>query len=254
MNYFYGPVVSRRLGISLGVDLFPEKTCSFDCLYCQLGRSKIRYAQRVSRVNLGELKKELAQIIRKNPRIEFITFSGSGEPTLHRNLDKIIRAVKEITRNKYRICLITNSSLLYRKSVRDELKELDVIVPSLDAADLKTFRKINNPVKGFSLTKVIQGLIKLRKEFKGEIWLEVMLVKGINDSLSQARKLKKIIEKIAPDKVQLNLPVRPAAVKLALPDLQRLNQIKQIIGTEAEVVSDFYDGKKEFNAAGARIR
>jgi len=254
MSYFYGPVDSRRLGKSLGLNLFPEKTCSFDCIYCQLGRTKVRYARRVSRVNLKKVKKELAQIIRKKPHLDFITISGCGEPTLHRNLDKIIRTVKEVTRNKYRLCLITNSSLLYRKKVRDELKGLDVIVPSLDAADVKTFRKINNPLKGFSLTRIVHGLIKLRKEFRGEIWLEVMLVKGINDSLHHARKLKKLIEEIKPDKVQLNLPVRPAAVKITLPGYKRLSQIKRIIGRKAEIVLDFYDGKKEFNAAGARIR
>ncbi|MBU1113347.1 MAG: radical SAM protein [Candidatus Omnitrophica bacterium] len=254
MGYFYGPVASRRLGKSLGLDLFSEKTCSFDCVYCQLGRSKTRYSQRVSRVNLIKLKKELAQIISKKPRIDFITFSGSGEPTLHENLDQIIKAIKKVSGNKYRLCLITNSSLLYRKKVREELKGFDLIVPSLDAVDAKTFRKINHPLKGVSLTKIIQGLIKLRKEFKGEIWLEVMLVRGINDSLSQAKKLKKIIAKIKPDKVQLNLPVRPGKRKFKLTDPERLAQIKRVIGKDIEIVSDYYDGKKEFKASGARIR
>jgi len=248
MSYFYGPVSSRRLGRSLGLDLFPEKTCSFDCVYCQLGRSKIRYRQRISRVNLEKLKKELAQIVGKNPRLNFITFSGSGEPTLHKGLDKIVKAVKAVSGNKYRLCLITNSSLLYRQKVRKELRGFDLIVPSLDAFDVKVFQKINRPLRGVVLSKTIQGLIKLRKEFEGEIWLEVMLVKGVNDSLSQAKKLKKLIEKIKPDKVQLNLPVRLSAGKVKLPSRKRLNQIKEIIGPQAEIVSDFYDGRKKFGA------
>lgn len=248
MSYFYGPVYSRRLGFSLGVDLFPEKTCSFDCVYCQLGPGKKKLIRRVSGVNIPELKQELKAIVSKKPRIDFITISGSGEPTLHKNLDKIIKAIKAVSRGKYPLCVITNSSLLYRNKVREELKPADVIIPSLDAITLKTFRNINKPHVGINPKKLLGGLIKLRREFKGKIWLEVMLVKGVNDSLSEAKKFREIIKRINPDKLQLNLPVRPSARGAKLPSPKRLKQIGKIIGSKVEVVSSFYDGRKKFTA------
>ncbi|MCF7907906.1 MAG: radical SAM protein [Candidatus Omnitrophica bacterium] len=252
MTYFYGPVFSRRLGFSLGVDLFPRKTCSFDCIYCQLGRNTKKVTRRISCVELAKLKQELKTIIKKKLRIDFITISGSGEPTLHKDLNKIIKVIKTTTNNKYSVCVITNSSLLYRKDVRKELRAADVIIPSLDAASAKVFHKINKPYKGADLNKLSQGIVKLSQEFKGQIWLEVMLVKGINDNLSEIKKLKKIIEKISPSRVQLNLPVRPAAVKVNLPSAKKLVQIRKIIGFDAEVVSDVYDGRKEFTASTSR--
>jgi len=248
MTYFYGPVYSRRLGFSLGVDLFPKKTCSFDCVYCQLGPGKEKLTRRISSVDLSQLKQELKAIIRKKPRIDFITISGSGEPTLHKNLDKIIKAIKVVSRGKYPVCVITNSSLLYRKKVREELGRADLIIPSLDAATPKTFRKINRPSAELGLKKVLGGLVKLAKQFKGEIWLELMLVKGVNDSLAEAKKFKEIIKRINPDKLQFNLPVRPATTKLELPSSKKLEQIKKIIGFDAEVVSKAYDGRKQFTA------
>jgi len=239
MRYFYGPVPSRRLGFSLGVDLLPRKICSFNCLYCQLGQTKKKTARRFSYIKFSKLKKDLKTIIKKHPKIDYITISGSGEPTLHKDLDKIIIAIKKTTQNKYPVAVITNSSLLYRKRVREELKKADLIVPSLDAATAKTFSKINRPFKGIILNKVISGLIQLRKEFKGKIWLEIMLVAGINDSKKEAKKFKEIIDKINPDQVQINLPVRPAAVKISIPSQERINDIKKILGKKLKVVAKF---------------
>lgn len=248
MNYFYGPVSSRRLGLSLGVDLMPKKLCTFGCLYCQLGETIKKTQRRFSWVDLNQFKKELKRIIKARPKIDYITISGAGEPTLHKGLDKIIKAIKVTTGNRYQVCLITNSSLLYRPGVRKEILGVDLIIPSLDAGCEETFRKINRPDKGITLRKVISGLRALHQEFKGKIWLEVMLVKGVNDSIAEAEKIKEIVKDLRPDKVQLNLPVRPSAIKLKLPDVDRLSRIKQIIGSVAEVVSDFYDGRKQFMA------
>jgi len=238
-NYFYGPVPSRRLGFSLGVDLLPSKTCSFNCLYCQLGLSKKKTMRRFSFIKLSEFRKELKEVIEKNPKIDYITIAGSGEPTLHKDLDKIIALIKEVTKSKYKIAVFTNSSLLYRKKVRDELREADLIVPSLDAATDKTFLKINRPLKGITLKRIISSLIQLRKEFKGKIWLEIMLVSKINDSKEEIDKFKEIISKINPDKIQLNIPIRPAGVELSIPSPKKIKTIERVLGKTSKGVVKF---------------
>ncbi len=255
-NYFYGPVPSRRLGFSLGVDLFPKKTCSFDCLYCQLGQSSKKTIRRFSFIKFPKFKRDLREIIKKNSKIDYITISGSGEPTLHKDLDKIIAAIKRVTKNKYPVAVITNSSLLYRKKVRRELLKADLIVPSLDAATAKTFSKLNRPHKRVVLKKIVEGLIRLRREFKGKIWLEIMLVAGINDNKEEIKKLKQVISKINPDKIQLNLPIRPAGVMVSLPSLKKVESIKKALAKNAEVVTKFSlkeRGNKSYEDLGRDI-
>jgi wyosine [tRNA(Phe)-imidazoG37] synthetase (radical SAM superfamily) len=248
MNYFYGPVLSRRLGFSLGVNLLPRKVCPFDCIYCQLGPTGKKSIRRCSWVNLLKFKKELAEIIKKHPKIDYITISGCGEPTLHKNLGRIISCIKEVTRNKYPVCVITNSSLLDKKELRKELSRVDLIIPSLDAVSPHLFDKIDRPHKAIKLNKIISGLIKLRKEFKGKIWLEIMLIGNLNDTSAEARKLKKVIAKINPDKVQLNLPVRPSGSRISFPQYQKIKAIKKIIGPKAEIISSFYkETQKNFS-------
>ncbi|MFA5304594.1 MAG: radical SAM protein [Candidatus Omnitrophota bacterium] len=248
MSYFYGPVPSRRLGFSLGVNLTPKKFCTLDCIYCQLRKTTKKTVKRFFYVDLIEFKKELTKIINNNPKIDYISISGSGEPTLHKRLDKIIDTIKETTNNEYRVCVITNSSLLYKKEVRNELSGADLIIPSLDAATNKSFSRIDKPHKQITLKKVVDGLINLRKEFKGKIWLEIMLLGGINDSLAEAKKFKILVAKIKPDKVQLNLPVRPAGINITLPDYKRIKEIKKIIGKRCEIVLSFYkDAQKKFS-------
>jgi len=245
MGYFYGPVLSRRLGFSLGVDLVPKKTCSFNCIYCQLGQTTRKSIRRFSYIDLNKLKKELKEIIKQNPKIDYITISGSGEPTLHKNLDKIIGLIKKVTKNKFPVCVITNSSLLYKKAVRRELKKADLLIPSLDAVTPQIFHKINRPSKEITIEKIIKGLIELRREFKGKIWLEIMLVAHLNDTLNEAKKIKAITEKINPDKIQLNLPVRPGGIILSLPPPKRLKAIKKIIGKNVNIISSFHKRRQK---------
>jgi wyosine [tRNA(Phe)-imidazoG37] synthetase (radical SAM superfamily) len=248
MNYFYGPVPSRRLGFSLGVSLTPRKFCTFDCIYCQLGKTTKKTTKRFFYVDIVEFKKELTRIINSNPRIDYISISGSGEPTLHKRLDKIIDVIKETTNNKYPVCVITNSSLLYKKEVREEFKKADLIIPSLDSATKRSFCRIDRPHRQITFQKIINGLIALRKEFKGKIWLEIMLLGGINDSLEEAEEFRKLVTRINPDKVQLNLPVRPSGSKVVLPDYERVEKIKKIIGKKCEIVSSFYkEAQKKFS-------
>jgi wyosine [tRNA(Phe)-imidazoG37] synthetase (radical SAM superfamily) len=244
MEYFYGPVPSRRLGFSLGVDLTPKKTCSFNCIYCQL---QIVAKPRIKRsffIDLQKFKDEFRSVLSKNPKIDYITLSGSGEPTLHKDLGKIIKTIKEISDYQYPVAVITNASLLQRKKVRDELKEADLIIPSLDAPTAEIFKKINRPHPKINFYKIKKGCIKLRREFKGKIWLEIMLIKGVNDSLDSAHKFRKVIKRIKPDRVQLNLPVRPSAEEDLVPDLKQVERIIEIIGQDIEVVAAFPKNRK----------
>lgn len=235
MQYFYGPVYSRRLGNSLGVSLFPVKNCTFDCIYCQVGkRRKVKF-KRSGSINFFQFKKEFSLILSENKEIDYITISGIGEPTLHKDLGRVIRVIKKVSKNRYPVCVITNASLLYRKKVRRELQYADLVIPSLDAVDSKIFKKINRPHPRIKLKKIIEGLRKLRKEFKNDIWLEIMVIGKINDSMEQAQIFKKIIELVQPDKVQINLPVRPSAEKVLFPSTEKINKIKRIIGKDAEI-------------------
>ena len=238
LSHVYGPVPSRRLGYSLGVDILPFKTCSFDCIYCQLGRTPRRALRRAkyfaSQGILAQVKKALAS----GRKIDHITFSGSGEPTLNRDIGTLIREIKRMT--DIPVAVLTNSSMLFRKSVRQALLAADLVVSSLDAAAAAAFRKVNRPDPLLRLENIIEGLEKFRREFRGQIWLEVMLVKGINDSPADLQALKKAVAKIKPDRVQLNTVARPPAEKWARPlSRKELDDVRDQLGGRAEVVADF---------------
>jgi len=233
MKYVYGPIKSRRLGLSLGVSLTPYKVCSFDCIYCQLGKTTQRTNQRKEYVNieeiLGEIKSWLADNSAKAGELKFITFSGAGEPTLNTHIGSLIAGIKEITDTP--VAVLTNSSHLSDPQVRQAISNASLIVPSLDAATQDVFEKIDQPEKGIRVCDIIDGLIALRKEFRGEIWLEIMLIKGLNDSPEYIKKLKEVIERIKPDKVQLNSPVRKTLQQdVCGVDEVTLKEIRRILG------------------------
>jgi wyosine [tRNA(Phe)-imidazoG37] synthetase (radical SAM superfamily) len=237
-HYVYGPVPSRRLGFSLGVDILPYKTCSFDCVYCQLGRTPKKTYRRGNFFSAEDILSQIKKVIAAGRKLDYITFSGSGEPTLNTEIGKLIRQIKKTT--SIPVAVLTNSSLLPQKSVRQALLAADLVVPSLDAATADAFRKVNRPHPSLRLKKIIEGLEKFRGEFKGKIWLEIMLVKGINDSPSDIKALKKAIVRIKPDKIQLNTVVRPPAEKWVRPvSRKELEDIKNKLGGRAEVVVDF---------------
>lgn len=238
MKYIYGPVQSRRLGLSLGVSLTAHKTCNFDCVYCQLGQAREKSFERKDYVRveeiIGELESWFIQNPQKSKQLNFITLSGMGEPTLNNKIGLIIDKIRKIS--SVNIAVITNSSLLSNPLVRIAITGVDLIVPSLDAVDDVIFRKIDRPQESIRLEDIINGLINLRKEFRGLIWLEVMLVKGMNDSPGHIGKLKEVIGKINPDKIQLNSPVRATAERGVEPvDKDRLEEIKEILGKKCEV-------------------
>jgi wyosine [tRNA(Phe)-imidazoG37] synthetase (radical SAM superfamily) len=241
-KYLFGPVPSRRLGISLGIDLVPYKTCTLNCVYCECGRTTDLTIQRKEYVPTAAILSELDHYLRDGPELDYITFSGSGEPTLHSGLREIIDFLK--TRYpKYRIAVLTNGTLLYDKKTRSEIMGADLIIPSLDAASEVAFKKINRPQKGLSLGRILSGLADLRKEFSGEIWLEVFIVPGLNDNEDELGLMKEAIDKIKPDKVQLNTLDRPGTEDWVMPEpKERMEEIASRLG--AEVIADFKSRKK----------
>ncbi|UCC38395.1 MAG: radical SAM protein [Candidatus Aminicenantes bacterium] len=234
----YGPVPSRRLGYSLGVDIISFKECTFDCIYCQLGPTTQKTIRRKKYFSSKEILSEIKEKLASGQRIDYITFSGSGEPSLNLNLGKLIGEIKKIT--NIPVAVLSNGSLLSRKSVRKDLLAADLVVPSLDAAAQETFAKTNRAHSSLKLDEIIGGFERFRQEFKGSIWLEIMLVKGVNDSLSHLRRLKEAIVKIKPDKIHLNTVVRPPAEKFARPlSLNELEKIKKIFGKNSEIIAEF---------------
>ena len=207
-KHLFGPVPSRRLGMSLGVDLVPKKVCSLNCVYCEVGRTTTLTIDRKEYIKYNEVIDELTNYFNNNPDPDYITFSGYGEPTLNIRIGDIIQFIKQ-NKPGIPIAILTNGTLLYDKKVREELMDADVVLPSLDAATEKVFLKINRPPKTLTLDKYIQGLITFRKEFKGKIWLEIFILPEYNDNEKELIALKKAIVKINPDSVQLNTLDRP---------------------------------------------
>ncbi|MCX7727290.1 MAG: radical SAM protein [Chitinispirillaceae bacterium] len=220
-TYIFGPVLSRRLGRSLGVDMIPLKTCNCNCVYCECGAATPIADIRKEYVSSEKIIKELDEFLRKNPQIDYVTFGGSGEPTLNSGLGKVIRFVKD-NFPLYKTALLTNSTLLYLSEVREEIAPVDLVLPSLDAVSEENFRKINRPHYSVDVNKIIEGLIKFSYEYKGKIWIEVFIVPGINDTDEELKILKETLLKIRLDRVQLNSLDRPGAcswVKPAEPQL-----------------------------------
>lgn len=240
--HIYGPVPSRRLGFSLGIDIIPFKTCSFNCIYCQLGPTSKKTIKRKEYFPSSVILSQIKKVLNSGQRIDYITFSGSGEPTLNSAIGTLIREIKKIT--SIPVAVLTNSSLFTLKSVRKALRASDLVVPSLDAATQEIFAKINRPYPSLKIKKIIEGLKEFRCEFKGSLWLEIMLVKGVNDSPPHIKKLKEAISEISPDKVQLNTVIRPPAENFALPlNPKDLDRIKNILGEKCEIIAEF--DKKE---------
>ncbi len=208
-KHIFGPVPSRRLGISLGIDIIPFKTCTLDCLYCECGRTTTHTAERRSFFPPEDLIKEFRDRIDEKTHLDYITFSGSGEPTLNSDIGYLIKEMKKITH--FPVAVLTNGTLLYRPDVQEDLMDADLVLPSLDAASEEVFQKINRPVEGIHAKMVIEGLISFNRKYNGEMWLEVFISGGINDSAVELKKIREIIEKIDPARVQLNSLDRPPA-------------------------------------------
>lgn len=208
-KYVYGPVPSRRMGLSIGVSPIPEQTCNYSCIYCQLGRTRNMTNKREMFFDLKAILDEFKVYIKENINHDVVTIVGEGEPTLYKGLGDIIIGLKTLTTKP--IAVITNGGLMYDKDVRNELLNADIVLPSLDAADEETFRKINRPLGSIKYNNMLEGLIEFSHEYKGQLWLETMIIQGINDKESDFMKMKEIIKKIKHQKLYINSPVRPPA-------------------------------------------
>jgi len=247
-RFVYGPVASRRLGFSLGVDIIPFKTCSLDCVYCQLGSAGRTTTRRGSWFPPEEILGQIKAAVDSGQRIDVITFSGSGEPTLSRDIGRLIRAVKRMTRIP--VAVLTNGTLLTRKDVRRDLAAADIVVPSLDAVSAPAFRRVNRPNASLDNRKIIDGLVRFRDDFPGDLRLEVMIVKGVNDAPSDIRTLKAAVARIRPDRIELNTVVRPPAERRARPlGAAAMAKIRAELGPKAEIVASFA-ARKQAPAAG----
>jgi wyosine [tRNA(Phe)-imidazoG37] synthetase (radical SAM superfamily) len=211
MKYVFGPVPSRRLGQSLGIDTIPLKTCNWNCVYCQLGRTVPLTNERREYVPAGLILQEAEQVLGAptNERIDWVTFVGSGEPTLNSRLGWLIHQIK--MRTDKPVAVITNGSLLYLPEVRQELARADAVLPTLDAGTAPLYRRINRPHPAVTFDRLVSGLIAFRNEFRGKLWVEVMLVRGLNDGHSALKDIAAVLKRIRPDAVHLNLPTRPPA-------------------------------------------
>ena len=230
----FGPVLSKRLGNSLGIDVIPHKTCSYNCIYCQLGSEENTITDLTNYYSVDEIIYELKEALLNNKNIDYITFTGSGEPTLYKDLKKLIYEIKQIT--DIPVCIITNGSLLYKQEMRSNLLLADLIIPSLDAGNEETFKLIDNPNKEIDFDKMVEGLIEFKKVFKGEYWLEIFLLKDINDNEDELDDIIKIVKKIKPDRIQLITATRRVANEKAkaLSD-EELKKIKKYFNSKCDI-------------------
>lgn len=236
MNYVFGPVSSKRLGQSLGVDLLPSKSCTWNCIYCQLGRTKEYVTERREFFPKDDILAEILETVASGKPIDWITCVGSGETTLYKGLGWLISEVKKAT--EIPVAVITNGSLLYLPEVRRELLEADAVLPSLNAGSAELFKHIDRPAPGFTFERHIEGLRLFRQEYRGKLWIEVMLIKGVNDSEEALGELAAVLSEIKPDMIHLVLPTRPAPGGSAImPDEERVQRAVFILSAAAEVLN-----------------
>ena len=237
MGFVFGPLPSRRLGQSLGVDPLPLKICNWNCIYCQLGRTVPLANERREYFPRESINAEVREALSAHEpgAIDWVTIVGSGETTLHAGIGWLIREIKGLT--AIPVSVITNGSLLYLPEVREEIKAADAVLSSLDAGNARLYRRINRPAAGLGFELLLEGLVAFRREYRGKLWIEVMLMKGINDGEEELKEIAALLERIVPDQVHIAIPSRPPAE----PDVQRpddggLGRAAAILGVRAQVI------------------
>ncbi len=241
-KHIYGPVLSRRLGRSLGIDLVPFKTCTYDCVYCQLGRTTDKTIKRKEYVAVDAVLSELERKLATGDIPDYISLAGSGEPTLNACIGELIDKIKSLT--DVPLAVLTNGSLLWMKEVQEALMAADLVLPSLDAGDEYLFQCVNRPHKDISFEYMVNGLAEFTKRFSGEVWLEVFLLAGVTGIPSEMKKIAALIKKIGPARVQLNTVSRPPAEEFALPiPPERMYALKEFIPGEVDIISENKEDK-----------
>jgi wyosine [tRNA(Phe)-imidazoG37] synthetase (radical SAM superfamily) len=242
-KYTFGPVPSRRLGLSLGVDVIPKKLCSLDCVYCEVGITDKRGLARKEYLPAKDILAEVKDVIAEYPNIDCITISGSGEPTLNSKIGDIIHGIKQMT--NIPVAVLTNGTLLSDPQVRKDLMDADIVSPSLDAVTPEIFQQVDRPNPKLRIDNIIEGIKSFRNEYRGRMWIEILFVSGMNDQDDEVYKLKQVIDEIRPEKIHLNTVIRPPAYSVAKPTSEaRLKEIQKILGNSSEVVGIFKDSHK----------
>ena len=237
-KYVFGPVVSRRLGFSLGIDLVPFKTCTYDCIYCQLGHTTAHTLTCKEYVPLDELLEEIRVKLDTSPMPDWVTLAGSGEPTLFSKLGELVMGIKQQTDTP--IAVITNGSLLWKHEVQKDLLDVDLVIPSIDAGTAETFKQINRPNNDLEFNQMIEGLVSFRKRFKNQIWLEVFLVADKYDLHKEVKSIAGLVERIQPDKIQLNTVSRPSGAEHVHPvPYDQMKIYAEMLGSNAEVIAEY---------------
>jgi len=238
-RHLYGPVPSRRLGRSLGIDLVPHKICTYDCIYCQIGNTTEKTLVRKEYVPVREILEEVGRFLKEeHSSIDHLSLAGSGEPTLHSKIRSIIEGLKKMT--SIPVAVITNGFLLCEPEVREDLLQADIVLPSLDAVSQEIFMRINRPRSGVSIEKVIEGMVEFRKVYKGQIWLEILFCKDVNDGKEELMRMKKVVDRIQPDCIHLNTVIRPPSEKWVVPLNQKeMERIQTFFGEKASIISEF---------------
>ncbi len=229
----FGPVASRRLGISLGIDLVPYKTCSLNCVYCEAGETNALLLERKEYVPIDDVLAQLEKVLQSNIKIDYLTFSGAGEPTLNSGIGRVVDFIKS-RYPQYPVCLLTNGTLLGDPQLQKEIEKVDLVIPSLDASSQEEFDKINRPVPGLDFDSFCRGLYEYSKKRTSKIWLELFIVPGVNDSDESIARFAGIVKAINPDKVQLNTLDRPGCVDWIKPS-SRENTLRFIRTLESFV-------------------
>ncbi|MGD9638967.1 MAG: radical SAM protein [Alphaproteobacteria bacterium] len=242
-KHVYGPIISKRLGRSLGLDIIPFKVCTYDCIYCQLGFTKEKTNIRKEYVNVSDVLNELKQKLSTCPDPDYISIVGSGEPTLNSKIGELIAEIKKIS--AVPVAVITNGSLLYLEEVRNELMQADLVIPSLDVGDEAMFSKVNQPHKDLSFDIMVDGIAEFTKKFNGQVWLEVLLLSEITDTHDSVKRIAAASNKINPDRVQISTVSRPPADSNLKPSsLEHLETIKSYFNSQVDIIYHTPDSKK----------
>lgn len=248
MKHIFGPVPSRRLGFSLGVDPVVPKTCTLDCVYCELGPTTERTVCRKAYVDIPEVLDELRARLAEHPRLDHVTISGSGEPTLSSGIAELIGGIRSMT--DVPVAVLTNGTLLADPEVREALVQADVVAPSLDAVSPEAFERVNRPHPSLDVDGIVEGLRAFADGFAGRLWLETVLVSGLNDDSGEVALLSETIESIGPERIHVNTVVRPPAVSRAHPvSPERLREIAAALGPRAEIIAGPSDAVQPVVAA-----
>lgn len=248
-KHVFGPVPSRRLGRSLGVDVVPHKTCSYDCLYCQIGLTTAHGLQRREFVPLEEVLSEVKDRLEAGAAPDYVTVSGSGEPTLYSRLGELIAGLKKLGAP---VAVLTNGSLLWHEEVAEAVAMADLVCPSLDAGTAEVWRRVNRPPEGLDYGMMVEGLVAFRHRFGGKLWLEVLLLAGLSDNDAEVKAIAAHAARIRPDRVQINTVVRPPAESDARPVArEELERFAGLFEPPAEVIAD-YSKMPEAGGSAAR--